>query len=454
MSKHRSKEERQTLPNVQKSLDLFDEAVRIMPGGTQLLSRRPSLYLPGMWPVYAERAKGCHIWDVDGNEYIDLLMGFGPFVLGYANDVVDRAVVEQISRGTVYTLNSPLEVEVSRRLIEVVPCAQMVRFSKTGGEANAIAIRIARGYTGRDKILFCGYHGWHDWYISANLADKATLDGHLLPGVSPKGVPRGLVGSTIPFEFNNIDSLEKALDANRGQVAAIIMEACRSKLPEPGFLEAIRRLSTEHGIVMIFDEVVTGFRMALGGAQEYFGVLPDMATFAKAIGNGYPLSAVVGRREVMEGAAEQFISSLYWSDAIGLAAARATIDEMRRSDAQKILWDRGRMLKEGLNEILSRNAIPGQCVGYEPLPTLQFDSNDPVMQKLMMSVYQQEMLRRGFLCGAGHSISVAHSEDDIKAFLTAAGEALPEVGVGLKAGNLPERLEKPVQKQEGFRRLV
>ena len=442
------------LPDVSRSRALFEEAERLMPGGTQLLSRRPSLFLPGAWPVYAERAKGCRIWDIDGNEYVDFLAGFGPFVLGYGCEAVDRAVIEQVRRTTCSTLNNPLEVEVAQILTEAVPCAEMVRFSKCGGEADAMAIRVARGYTGRDRVLFCGYHGWHDWYIAANLASAEALNAHLLPGVSPRGVPKGLAGTAIPFEYNNLDSLRGALEAHRGEVAAIIMEACRSKAPAPGYLEGVRRLATEHGAVLIFDEVVTGFRLARGGAQEYFGVTPDLTTFAKALGNGYPLSAVVGRRGVMEGAATQFISSLYWSDAIGLAAAKATLEEMRRVDAQRLLWERGRLLKEGLTEAIARRGVPAQCAGYEPMLSLAFEGGDAGLRKAMMSVYQQEMLRRGFLAGAGHPLSVAHTEEVIAGFVAAADEAFAEVRAGLDAGDLASRLETTGEQQEGFRRLV
>src|SRR5262245_62076368 len=322
--------------SVERSYDLYQKALEFIPGGTQLISRRPQLYAPGLTPPYVSCGKGSRFWDLDGNEYIDFMMCVGASILGYADAAVDSAVVDQIRRGTAYSVSHPLEYELARELIATIPCAEMVRYCKGGGEANAIAVRIARGYTGREKVLFCGYHGWHDWYLAANLVADDVLDTHLLPGIKPQGVPQGLAGTALPFRYNELASLEDQLERNEGEVACIILEASRgASLPAPGFLAGVRALATAHDAVLIFDEVVTGFRLGLGGAQNQFGVLPDLATYAKAISNGYAMGAVVGRCAVMEIVGEMFVSSTYWSDAVGLAAALATIRELRRRDAFK-----------------------------------------------------------------------------------------------------------------------
>ena len=275
-----------------KSKALYDQACELFPYGTQLFSRRPELGAFGQAPIYFDHAKDAHFWDIDGNEFIDTAMGVGPVILGYCYESVDQTVKEQIEKGVLGSINHKLEIDVAQAITEMVPCAEMIKFCKSGGEADAVAVRIARGYTGKDKVVFCGYHGWHDWYLAANLESDSSLDRHLLPGLAPKGVPVSLARTCLPFEYNNLDQLESVLKNNSGQVACIIMEATRFKKPEPGFLEGVRQLADKHDCLLIFDEVITGFRMSAGGAQEFFGVTPDLATFAKAIANGYSLAAV------------------------------------------------------------------------------------------------------------------------------------------------------------------
>ena len=439
------------MPDIQRSLETFRRAREIIPGGVQLFSRRPELYLEGEYPIYVDRAKGATLWDIDGNEYTDFGMGFGPFCLGYCFDAVDDAVRRQIDRGTVYTLNHPLEVELAELLCEVIPCAEMVRYSKTGGEADAMAIRIARGATGRDKVAFCGYHGWHDWYLAGNLGDGTTLNAHLRPGISPRGVPQGLTGTTIPFEYNNLGSLREALEANRGEVACIIMEASRSEVPAEGFLEGVRELADEHGCVLIFDEVVTGFRLALGGAQELYGVTPDMAVYAKALSNGYPMSAVAGRREVMGGAGDQFISSLYWSDAIGLTAALTTVRYLRDHPVIEHLWRLGGKLKDGFNAMARELGMPIECVGQPPVTSLRFRFEDDAQDQAAYALYVRETLGRGFLGGRIHYITYSHTDENIDRFLEAARHALGAIRAALDAGRL---LEAGAPKMRGFGRMV
>src|SRR4051812_21356608 len=264
---------------VRRSYELYRRAEELIPGGTQLVSRRPTRYANGVSPVYASRAKGARFWDVDGHEYIDWVSGIGAIILGYCDPAVDEAVREQISRGTTYSINHELEIELAEELSRTIPCAEMSRYAKCGGEACAIAVRIARGATGRDKILFCGYHGWHDWYLAANLAAEANLNAHLFPGIEPIGVPRALAETVSPFPYGDLAALGRALEDRRGKVAAVIMEPLRSELPPAGYLEGVRSLCDDHGALLIFDEVSCGFRLSLGGVQEFTGVTPDLAVF-------------------------------------------------------------------------------------------------------------------------------------------------------------------------------
>ena len=435
---------------VPKSNALYDRALEILPGGTQLFSRRADRFVPGITPMYLERAEGVHLWDVDGNEYLDFGMGCGPVILGHAYPAVTEAVVRQAALGNCYTVNSPLEIELAELLIELVPCAEMVRFCKCGGETNAAAIRIARGHTGRDVVLFCGYHGWHDWYLAANLQDDSTLNNHLLPGLDTRGVPQALAGTAIPFEFNNLDSLRAALESNRGRVACIIMEAARTKQPDPGFLEGVRALADEHEVVLIFDEVVTGFRMALGGAQEYFGITPDMATYAKALSNGIPLGAVCGKRAVMESAATMFISSTYFSDTVGLAASLATLRELRDQPVLAHIWALGEQLKSGLQALAGKYGLAFHCDGYPPVLHMGFDEPDEERRVLLTTIYLQEMIRAGVLCLMGTYLSYSHRPEHIEQYLAGAEAAFRLIG---RTNDLESLIEAGLWGQH-FRRLV
>jgi glutamate-1-semialdehyde aminotransferase len=399
--------------------------------------------------MYLERAEGVRLWDVDGNEYLDFGMGCGPVILGHAYPAVTEAVIAAARRGNCLTVNSPLELELADLLIDLVPCAEMVRFFKCGGETDAAAIRIARGHTGRDLVAFCGYHGWHDWYLAANLLDDNTLNSHLIPGLDTRGVPRGLAGTTIPFEYNNLASLRAIFDQNPGQVACIMMEAARGKQPEPGFLEGVRALCDEHGAVMIFDEVVTGFRLALGGAQEYFGVTPDLCTFAKAVSNGIPLGAVCGKREVMQSAATMFISSTYFSDTIGLAAGLATLQTLRDEPVLQHVWAMGERLQNGLRDLAAKHDIHFHCDGFPPVLHVGFDEPDEHQRIVMTTVYLQELVKRGILCLMGAYLSYSHQPEDIDAYLAAADEAF---GI-INEGDLESKVEGGLWGQ-GFRRLV
>jgi len=306
------------------------------------------MFLPEQWPSYFSRARGVEVTDVDGNTYVDMsMMAIGACVLGYADQDVDSAVKAGIDAGSASTLNAPEEVELAELLCELHPWAEMVRYARAGGEAMMIAVRIARAKTGKDKVAFSGYHGWCDWYLAANLADEAALDGQLMPGLDPAGVPRGLKGTALPFHYNRLDQLKAIVDANRGELGVIVMEPQRGETPAPGFLEAVRDIATEIGAVLIFDEVTTGWRMTNGGIHLLLGVNPDIAVFAKAMANGYPMAAILGTSSVMEAAQSTFISSTNWTERVGTVAALATIRKYRRENVAAHLKMIGNLTFDG-----------------------------------------------------------------------------------------------------------
>ena len=311
-----------------KGQKLYLKAKSIIAGGNMLLSKRPEMFLPDLWPSYFSKTKGSKVWDLEGREYVDTLMMPGTNILGYSHPEVDEAVMKIIKDGNMSTMNAPEEVELAEQLINLHPWAEMVRFARSGGEANSIAIRIARAASGKDNVAFCGYHGWHDWYLASNLADSNGLDGHLLPGLNPNGVPRNLKGSVHPFEYNDFDTLESLVTSKN--IGVIKMEVFRNKEPEDNFLEKVRNLATDKNIVLVFDECTSGFRKNFGGLHKLYGVEPDMAMFGKALGNGYAVTAVIGKREMMKAAESTFISSTFWTERIGSAAEIATLKVMER----------------------------------------------------------------------------------------------------------------------------
>ncbi len=435
----------------EKSVRLYEKAKSYFPYGTQLFSRRPELGAFGEAPIFFERAKDAHFWDVDGNEFIDLGMGIGPVTLGYCYDAVDEAVKGQLEKGVLGTVNNAVEVAMAKAMAEMVPCAEMMKFCKGGGEADAIAVRIARGYTGRDVVVFCGYHGWHDWYLAANLESEEVLNKHLMPGISPKGVPRGLAGTCVPFEYNNLDSLRSTLEANKGRVACIIMEASRFKQPAEGFLEGVRELADAYGCVLIFDEVVTGFRLSEGGAQEYYGITPDLAAFGKAIANGYPLGAVAGRREVMESASDNFISSTYWSDTLSLAAGVATLKELKARPVVKRLWETGTEIVELLKNYGRRHGVNVKFLGKPCSFHVEFDYGE--LSNEVMTFYCQEMAARGVYASSVVYTCFTHTDEDLRRVGEAADESFGIISKAVADGDVKGRLRCPVRKT-GFRRLV
>jgi len=432
---------------------MYDRLLELIPGGTQLISRRPTRFALGISPVVASHGRGARIWDVDGNEYIDWVSAIGSVILGYADPIVDQAVKAQIDKGSNFSITHELELELAELLVDRIPCAEMVRYARGGGDACAVAVRIARGTTGRDKILFCGYHGWHDWYQAANHHADENLDEHLFPGIEPIGVPRALAGTAIPFPYGDLQALSDQLEKNRDQVAAIIMEPMRSELPPDGYLEGVRQLADDHSVALIFDEVSTGFRPSDAGLQPVLNVLPDMAVFAKSISNGYAMGAVVGRRWVMEPAGQMFVSSTYWGETVGLAATIATLNELRHRDACSTIQRVGQMLKQRLTAVAAEVGLDARCVGVDYHPHLEFSVVDPDLKNKVGTLYVQEMAKRGCHGYTSFYINAAQGDDEVAQTADAAREVFTLIAEALESGTVDDRLEAQ-DRQEFFRRLV
>jgi glutamate-1-semialdehyde aminotransferase len=390
-----------------KGQNLYLKAKKIIPGGNMLLSKRPEMFLPNLWPSYFSQTKDCYVWDLDNNKYTDLShMGVGTNSLGYSNQNVDNMVRSVIDKGNMSTLNCPEEVELAERLIELHEWAEMVRFARTGGEANAIAVRIARAASGKDKVAICGYHGWHDWYLSANIKNNQNLNNHLLSGLDSTGVPKSLIGTVIPFEYNDIDQIRKIVQDN-SDLGAIKMEVVRSTEPKPGYLEEIRRLCDKNNIVLIFDECTSGFRETFGGIHKKYGVTPDMCMFGKALGNGYAITAVIGKREIMESAQTTFISSTFWTERIGPSAAIATLNEMKVNKSWEFNKQQGAKIKKGWESIASNLDFDLNITGIDALATFNIKSKNWLKYKTFIT---QSMLENKFLAANTVYLSLKHSD--------------------------------------------
>jgi glutamate-1-semialdehyde 2,1-aminomutase len=391
---------------------LWKRAKKVIPGGNMLLSKRAEMFLPEQWPAYFSKAKGCRVWDMDGKEYIDMsIMGIGTNTLGYGHPEVDEAVRRVVDAGNMSTLNCPEEVYLAEKLIELHPWADMARFARSGGEVNAIAIRIARAAVGKDKVAICGYHGWHDWYLSANLGGDKNLDGHLLPGLEPKGVPENLRDTIYPFSYNNFSELEELVKTH--DIGVIKMEVSRSTGPEDNFLHKVRRLASERGIVLIFDECTSGFRQSFGGLHKFYGVEPDMAVFGKALGNGYGITAVIGRREIMEAAQSTFISSTFWTERIGPTAALKTLEVMEKEKSWEKITQTGLDITARWRGLAEKYSLLISTSGLPALTCFNFDSANALAYKTLIT---QEMQAKGYLAGNSVYVCTAHSPEIVSCF--------------------------------------
>jgi glutamate-1-semialdehyde aminotransferase len=432
-----------------KGQDLYTKAKALIPGGTMLLSKRPEMFLPDQWPSYFSKSKGCKVWDLDGKEYIDMsIMGIGTNTLGYGNDEVDSAVMGTIRDGNMSTLNCPEEVYLAEKLIEINPWADMVRFARSGGEANAIAIRIARAASGKDKVAICGYHGWHDWYLSTNHNNVDELSGHLLPGLDTAGVPKNLKNTVFPFHYNDFEELEKVVSEN--DIGVIKMEVVRNFGPENDFLQKVRKLATEKNIVLVFDECTSGFRETYGGIFQKYNVEPDMVMFGKTIGNGYALTAVVGKKEVMEAAQKSFISSTFWTERIGPTAALKTLEIMDRIKSWNIITEIGSKMQKGWLELAESHGLDILVSGIPSLSTYSFKSQNALKYKTLIT---QEMLKKGFLASTNFYACTEHHDTYFVSYFEALDyvyKIISECEKGNK--NINDLLEGPVC-HAGFKRL-
>ena len=429
---------------------LYKRAKRIIPGGNMLLSKRPEMFLPEQWPSYFSKAKGCKVWDLDGNEFIDMsIMGIGTNILGYGHLEVDEAVHKIIETGNMATFNCSEEVLLSEKLLELHPWADMVRLARAGGEINSMAVRIARASTGKDKIAICGYHGWHDWYLSTNLNNDKNLDGHLLPGLQTDGVPRGLIGTTLPFNYNDIDQLEALIKDNKDEIAAIKMEVSRNEGPEDNFLQKVRDLATENNIILIFDECTSGFRETFGGLHKKYGIEPDLALFGKALGNGYAISACIGRQEFMQAAQQTFISSTFWTERIGPSAALKTLEVMERSKSWKTITEIGNQISKRWNTLSNKFELDIDTWGLPALSGFTFNSENNLYYKTFIT---QEMLKKGYLAANSIYVCTEHTQELVDSYFEAL-EPIFEIIKDCENGqDINSMLEGPVC-HSGFSRL-
>ena len=414
--------------SVKQSAAWFERAQNAIPSATQTFSKGHTQFVRGVAPLFLSHGRGAHVWDVDGNQYLDYSMGLGPVILGHGYPTVVDAVTTQVAQGTAFSLPHPLEVQVAEKLIEILPCAEQVRFGKNGSDVTSGAVRVARAFTGRDRIACCGYHGWQDWYIATTTRNK--------------GIPRAVGDLTHSFLYNQIDSLRAVLEAHPGEFAAVILEPVTTMAPQDGFLQEVQRLAREHGALLIFDEIITGFRWGLTGAQGYYGVVPDLACFGKAMANGFPLAAVAGRADVMQVFDEVFFSFTFGGEAASLAATLATLNTLQSQDVYSHTWSLGKRLQDGLRVLLKETGLSERlrCIGYPPRTVMEFVGTESEVL-LMKSLFQQECVKRGVLFVGFHNISFSHTVADIDQSLRVYLSAMESLAEALRQDDLQSRIE-------------
>lgn len=428
---------------------LWKKAKKLIPGGNMLLSKRTEMFHPLKWPAYFDKAQGCNIWDLDGNKYIDMsLMGVGTNILGYANKDVDNYVKQNIDKSNMSTLNCPEEVFLAEKLVEMHPWSEMVRFARTGGEANSIAVRIGRAASGKDGVAICGYHGWHDWYLASNINDSENLKDHLLPGLEANGVPKELKNTTFPFYYNDLNGLKKVIDENN--IGIIKMEVIRNFQPSNNFLQNVRELATKNNIILIFDECTSGFRENFGGIHLNYQVNPDIAIFGKALGNGYAITAAVGTRNVMEAAQKSFISSTFWTERIGVSAALKTLEIMEQNKSWEIITNIGKKIRMIWRDISNVYDLNINISGLLALSSFNFQSKNNLKYKTLIT---QEMLKNNILASNSVYTSVAHTNECLEKY----SDQLNKVFLTIKncedeVKNIDTLIEGPIC-HDGFYRL-
>lgn len=417
-----------------KSESLLERALKTIPLGTQTFSKSKTQYPLGVSPYFIQRGQGSHVWDVDGNEYVDYINSLAAITLGYNDPDVNKAVQEQFTQGTIFSLPHPIEVEVSEAIVKMVPCAEMVRFGKNGSDATSGAIRAARAYTGRDHVAVCGYHGWQDWYIGSTPRNK--------------GVPKAVQDLTHVFRYNDIESLQELFKVWPDQIAAVILEPMNAVEPAAGFLTEVQALTRKNGAVLIFDETITGFRYTNGGAQEYFGITPDLATFGKGLANGYPVSAVAGKAEIMRVMEEIFFSFTFGGETLSLAAAQATLDKLARYPVLDTIASQGRKVIAGLRAMIESNGLDYvlSVSGHPSWSFLIIKDTPRYSMWQIKTLFLQEMFARGILTLGTHNMSYAHGDDDVQRLLNVYAEVLPILKDAIENGQLEGYLQcKPLE---------
>ena len=428
-------------------VELYRRAKELIPGGTQLLSKRPEMFAPDVWPAYYSKAKGSKIWDLDGREYLDMsIMSVGACILGYADDEVDDAVIKAIRSGVSSSLNCPEEVQLTEMMLELHPWFDMARYTRSGGEAMSVAIRIARSNTKRDKILFSGYHGWTDWYLASNLGNGSNLDGQLMPGLQPSGVPRSLQGTSIPFLPNSIDALKELVGTTRNEIAAVVIEPARGEAASFEYLTELKNYCDQIGAKLIFDEITSGFRECVGGFHRSINVNPDMAVFAKSIANGYPIAMVIGTKEVMQSAQESFISSTNWTDKVGPSAAIATINKYQRENVDQHIKNIGKQVQNLWFDCAKKMDVEIQVSGVPTLAAFQFSGPDSIR---LNTVFTRECLQYGVLGFRQFKASYAHSVADLAIYKDVLDAVFNHIANNEDAKNI----DTP-DHHSGFRRLT
>jgi len=400
----------------EESERFFKEALTVIPGGVTS-ARHPIKFVRGRYPIFFNKGKGSHVWDVDGNEFIDWISSFGPLVLGHGHSQVEEAVRKSLSDGFCFTMVHPVQNELAKKLIDIIPCAEMAKFFTSGSDSTSAAIRMARIYTGRDKIIRWGYHGWHDWCYAGAGSDRQAI-----------GVPEGAIEDILTFTYNDLNSLEDVFKKNDGQIAAIIMQPFESskEMPNKGFLEGVKEMAHKNGAILIFDEIRSGFRVALGGAQEYFGVIPDLTTISKAMANGYPIASVVGKKEIMETASRTRFSATFMVNAFPMYAALATIQELQEKDGIRYMWEMGTKLMHGLQKIMNEEGVEAEAYGMPPIPMFRFTEKNEEKREQLKTVFYTELVKRGILFHPGHHwfLSLAHTDKDLEKSLEASRESI------------------------------
>ena len=412
--------------SLKESRNYLKRSEGLIPCYTQTLSKGPSQFVRGYSPIYLARGEGSHVFDVDGNEYIDYPLALGPITLGHNYPAVTKAIQRQLKDGITFSLMHPMEVELAEMLREIIPCCESVRYSKTGSEVTSAAVRIARTHTGREIVASQGYHGWHDWYAVTTERDY--------------GIPKGMKNYIETFNYNDTESLEMIFDKHPGNVACVIMEPISVEEPRDDFLRKVRDLCDKNGAVLIFDEIVTGFRMALGGAQEYFDVIPDLATFGKGMANGMPLSVVVGKRDIMAAAEKAFFSTTFGGEVLSLAAGAATIREMREKNVIEHIWTMGAKLKDGYNRLAKKYSIPTECVGLPPHNAFMFYDEKGDVSYPLKSLFLRETVSKGVLFSGVQNFSFSHTDEDLDYTLRVIEESFNFIKGVLSEGRLEEEI--------------